>query len=479
MIPATVVAVVADGLARAGAGRVFDATRGAHPLATAAPARGLAVVEAGGDVTAGVMAAVTGDLTDAPGVALLALREGVGDAIEGLAHAAAAQAPLVAVVAPHDDVPLLAPAVKGVVAVEPASAAHAVAHAAQLALADPRGPVLLTLGEAVAGRPSVPVATACRPAELPPPPPERLDRAAAVIAAAARPVVLAGRQCDDAVAPWLRAFAEAVPAPVVTTPLARGLLPEPHPLALGVLGTPAAAPLLARADLVITLGVNDAELPPQALPASLPLLRVARRPAEAPPAATVEVVGDLALILEELAPRLRGREAADWDVAELDRLKRAGRPPGGPGFTARRVVEIAREATPATTLVAAEVGAIAWWQAVAPRHLLVGGGPGFALPAAVGARLAHPGRLVVCFATADGLRRHRPELAMAATLVPPLVGVALAGAEDAGLLEEASTAGWRWVEAGDERRFALALEQALAGRQAALIAARVRLREPL
>ena len=68
---------------------------------------------------------------------------------------------------------------------------------------------------------------------------------------------------------------------------------------------------------------------------------------------------------------------------------------------------------------------------------------------------------------------------MAATLVPPLIAVVVTGGDDAGLLEEAATAGWCGLEADDERGFALALEQALAGRQVALIAARVRLREPL
>jgi hypothetical protein len=37
----------------------------------------------------------------------------------------------------------------------------------------------------------------------------------------------------------------------------------------------------------------------------------------------VEVVGDLALILEELAPRLRGQTQVDWDMFQLDRLKKA------------------------------------------------------------------------------------------------------------------------------------------------------------
>lgn len=480
MTRATVAGVVADGLARAGAPRVFDAARDARPLAAAARARGLQLVDAASVEAACAMAAVTGALTDAPGVALVDVAAGATRVLDGIALAAGVQGPWLAVAAPHDDAALLAPAVKGVVTVQAASAAHGIAHACQLALTDPRGPVLLVLDPTVAARTAVPVATACRPAEPLAPPRETLDAAGDLVATAARPVVLVGAQCDGVVAPWVRAFAEAVPAPVLTTPAARGALPEPHPLALGVPGAPVAAALMARADLVITLGVDDAELWPGALPAGVPVLRLARQPSTLPPRPVVEVTGDLALLVEELAPRLRGRPAADWDVAELDRLKRSSRPPAAPGFTARRVVELVREATPAGTLAAADVPAVAWWQAVAPRQLFVARGRaarGFALPAAVAARLAHPDRYVVCFTTADGVARRAAALGAAAAATGragPLVAVGLADLDDdAAVPREVATAGWRHLQARDERGFAAALERALQAREPSVVVAHV------
>lgn len=474
MSPGTVAGVLADGLARAGVSRVFTASAGPHPLTEAAQARGLCVVAAGEGDAACVMGAVTADLTDAPGAALIGLDAGIGDVLDGVARAAGAQAALLAVTAPHDDAVLLAPAVKGVVTIEAASAAHAIAHASQLALTHPRGPVLIVLPATVAARPAVPVAAACRPAEPPAPPSEALDAAAAAIAAAARPAVLAGRQCDAAVAPWLRAFAEAVPAPVVTTPSARGALPEPHPLSLAVLGTPGAATVLARADLVITLGVNEAELWPAALPAGAPVLRFARPPSAAPPRPVAEVTGDLALILEELAPRLRGREQADWDVAELDRLKRSARAPGAPGFTARRVVEIAREATPRATIAAADVPAIAWWQAVAPRELFASthrATSGFAVLAGAAARLAVPDRHVVCFTTPRGLARRPPALAALAPTLPAPIVVVLPPPDETHAT--AFAVGWRTLEASEERAFGVAFERAVHAREPTVVVARV------
>ncbi len=40
--------------------------------------------------------------------------------------------------------------------------------------------------------------------------------------------------------------------------------------------------------------------------------------------AAIEVLGDVSTIIEELAERLRDKPRADWDVAELDRVRRDG-----------------------------------------------------------------------------------------------------------------------------------------------------------
>src|SRR5439155_1226184 len=88
-----------------------------------------------------------------------------------------------------------------------------------------------------AGAHAVPVATACRPGPLPPPDPRSLDEAARLLAGASRPVLIAGLQCRSVTdAQWLRALAEALPAPVLLTLRAKGILPDPHPLMPRLLG---------------------------------------------------------------------------------------------------------------------------------------------------------------------------------------------------------------------------------------------------
>src|SRR5438034_11258051 len=85
-------------------------------------------------------------------------------------------------------------------------------------MTEPRGPVHLDVPAEVAGAHAVPVATACRPGPLPPPDPRSLDEAARLLAGASRPVLIAGLQCRSVTdAQWLRALAEALPAPVLLT----------------------------------------------------------------------------------------------------------------------------------------------------------------------------------------------------------------------------------------------------------------------
>ena len=104
---------------------------------------------------------------------------------------------------------------------------------------------------------------------------------------------------------------------------------------------------------------------------------------------------------------MRARPAADWDVAELDRLKRAliqalRATPGA------RLVALAREAMPAGAIATGDVPALAAWQAVAPRETLTALGmatPGYAVTAAVAAQLAHPDRRVVAFTSSGRSRR--------------------------------------------------------------------------
>jgi acetolactate synthase I/II/III large subunit len=470
----TVADVVVDGLKRAGTPRLFAVSGvSSHPLLDAARAGELAVTLASGAGAACTMAAVAGDLVEAPGAVYIG---GLTAASDGIARAHADRAPLIVLL---DELPAEALAGKASLGVTPESAGHWIAHAARLAATAPRGPVHLAVAPDVARRPALPVAASCRPDDPPAPDPGALDASARLLSRASRPLLVAGNHCrSPAVAPWIRALAEALPAPLLATLRGKGALPDPHPLMLGVLGTdPLTARLLERADLIVELGVDDREA--AAWPATVPRLALGP-PALGERAPALTLAGELAVLLEELAPRLRERERADWDVAKLDRVKRElAAEPGEPRAHRRRaVVRLAREATPAGTFATLDAGphladvAVAW-QAVAPLELLTSSAPtGFAVPAAVAAHLVYPDRRVVGFTGVDGVAASIGELETVARLGAPITLVVFVddGLDASEAMRAARASGMTAVTAADEAQFTTALGRALRASGPALIA---------
>jgi acetolactate synthase-1/2/3 large subunit len=454
----TVADLIVDGLVRAEVPRLFGVPGGGSNLEVleAARVRGLPFVLCHQEWAACIMAAVTGELTGRPGAVLSTLGPGVTASATGLAHARLDRSPLIYVSDRHpaslleftthqylDHGAHVGAIAKGSVIVGSDSAAHWVAHAVRLALAEPRGPVHLDLPADVAGRSAVPAATSVTPTPLPPLDGELVERAAAMIRAARRPLVIAGLGCRPADAKWLRAFAEALPTPVLTTYKAKGAIPDPHPLALGIFtGGALEEPLVRRADLIIAFGLDTVELIPRAWTYTAPVLSLTRCPAAEPglqapgggayftPA--LEVVGEPGAILEDLASRIMGRAQADWDVVEVDRIRRqrlAALEVPVPGLAPHRVVQMTRELTAAGSIASVDAGAhmfpaTAYWLALEPGELLISNGlatMGFALPAAIAAQLVHPDRRVICFTGDGGLMMVAAELETVARLGLPIV----------------------------------------------------------
>ena len=512
----TVADLIVDGLIRAGVPRIFGVSGGRSNLEVleAARARGLPFVPCHQEGAACIMAAVTGELTGRPGAALSALGPGVTASATGLAHAWLDRAPLIYLSDRHpsraleytthqylDHAAHLGPIVKGSILVSPESAGHWIAHAVQLALAEPRGPVHLDLPGEVAGAPAVPVAAGVTPGPPASPDAGLVERAAEMIRAARHPIVIAGLGCRGADAHWLRAFTEALPAPVLTTCKAKGAIPDPHPLALGIFtGGALEEPLVRRADLIIAFGLDPVELIPRRWSYSAPVLSLARCPSTDPrlrppgggayftPA--LEVIGAPGAILEDLAPRLVPRGTrADWDVALVDRMRReraAALEVEVPGLAPHRVAQITRELTAAGSIATVDAGphmlpTTTYWHALEPGELLISNGlatMGFALPAAIAAQLVHPDRRVVCFTGGGGLMMVAAELETVVRLRLPIIIVvfndrALSPVEGPDLVALARAFGLRALAATDEAALRHALLAAQTAPGPTLIDARV------
>jgi acetolactate synthase I/II/III large subunit len=251
---------------------------------------------------------------------------------------------------------------------------------------------------------------------------KRVREAAALLRAAQRPVLyVGGGVVKSGGHEALRELAEAAGAPVTTTLMARGAFPDSHPLALGMPGMHgnyAAVAALQEADLVVALAARFDDRVTGKLATFAPKAKVVHAdidPAEIGKnrAADVPIVGDIRLVLEELAAAHRAAVAADgpgdtaaWRsaVAEWKRRFpfRYDQQDGGP-LKPQHVVERLSALTGGEAIVVAGVGqhqmyASQHFRFDRPRSWINSGGlgtMGFAVPAAMGAKAGRPDELVI------------------------------------------------------------------------------------
>ena len=253
--------------------------------------------------------------------------------------------------------------------------------------------------------------------------PQQISLAAQSIAAASKPVIIAGNgvRIADAYAA-LSAFAEASGIPVVTTASGKGCFREDHDLALGVFGTfgiAAANAAVADADLVIVvgskLGASDtARENPQLLDAARQtFMQIDVEPRNASwtfPAEHV-LIGDAGVALNQLRTALHadvGLRAVG--AARVARIRTEHGYFDSPAYAAssepilpQRVIGALHRALPADSIVTCDAGEnrilmTHFYQTRSAGGFMqaAGAGPmGFAIPAALAAKLVHPQRVVV------------------------------------------------------------------------------------
>ncbi|MFV0259455.1 MAG: thiamine pyrophosphate-dependent enzyme, partial [Acidimicrobiales bacterium] len=250
---------------------------------------------------------------------------------------------------------------------------------------------------------------------------KQIREAAKLIAAAKRPVLYVGGGVIRAQASEeLARLVELTQIPVVTTLMARGALPDAHPLHLGMPGmhgSVAAVTALQQSDLLITLGARFDDRVTGQLSSFAPEAKVIHAdidPAEIGKnrAVDVPIVGDAKAVIAELADELdrdidagRGGDYGPWRSRTLGWA--ATFPLGytepdevviAPQWVIEKIGEIAG---PEATYVAG-VGQHQMWAAQfidyeRPNSWLNSGGAGtmgYAIPAAMGAKVAEPGRVV-------------------------------------------------------------------------------------
>ena len=249
-----------------------------------------------------------------------------------------------------------------------------------------------------------------------------VERAAKRFSDAERPVIIAGngvrvgQACDELVA-----VATALEVPVVTTSSGKGVFPESHPLAGGVMGSfgnGAANYLVATADLLLAIGTKLAPMDTADEnaklidPARQTIVQVDTEPLNISWTypADEQVVADAGYFLQTFRQFANdGEVPAKRGIAEVAAARgHASVSNGRPAesdleLTPHDIVQVLGECVPDSAVVTCDAGEnrlfmLQWYRTKLPGGYLQpasGGGMGYAVPAALGAKLANFDRPVI------------------------------------------------------------------------------------
>ncbi|MBO8173043.1 MAG: biosynthetic-type acetolactate synthase large subunit [Bacillaceae bacterium] len=268
----------------------------------------------------------------------------------------------------------------------------------------------------------------------------QMERLKDAVKAARKPVILAGGGVVSSGAEKeLLAFAEKTQIPVITTFMGISGFPRRHPLCLsmpGMHGNYAANQAILNCDLLIGIGARfddritmgrTREFAPNAR-----IVHIDIDPAEI--AKNVEtmipIVGDVKHVLMRALDKVEKGDTEEWvrQVSEWREQHPYTYQNRDDVLKPQRVIEILNETTRGDAIVTTDVGQHQMWVAQYyefqhSRSLISSGGlgtMGFGFPAAIGAQLAHPDKLVISVSGDGGFQMTMQELALVKELNLPL-----------------------------------------------------------
>lgn len=435
---------------------------------------------------AGFMADVAGRLSGAPGVCFGTFGPGATNLATGVGSALLDRSPMLALT---DEMPaamrgrttqmgidhqqLFAPLTKATTRLSAQDPAQTLLEAAQLAQAERPGPVHIGLPQGLSAEPAQVTAAATNlssamPAPVPAPDAARLADCGAALADSRKPLVVIGLGSVRAqVAQEALTLARHLQAPVVITPMAKGMIKETDPLYAGVLFhalSDVVAQTYGLADLVIAVGYDPVEFNFEQWMPAVPLINLDTQPVDIDREAypqVLDITGCIRTSLNHLAslvaePRTAPASAADtapdrasdtasdpasdpdgWDLAALAERRRdmfaRMQPKDGAAFGPCAAMAVLRECLPSEGVMVCDVGAHIHligqqWPTPEPGLQIMTNGwsaMGFAIPGAIAAKLTRP-ELPICAVVGDGgFLMTAGELAVAVRLQLDIVFVVL------------------------------------------------------
>ena len=278
--------------------------------------------------------------------------------------------------------------------------------------------------------------------QSPEPPTAPVGKCAAVaeiVSQAKAPVIMAGNGViRDGASEALVDFAEKLNIPVATTFMAKGVIPQSHPLSLGTIGLKAHDYVsfgFDEADLVICVGVDMVEYHPALWnpERDKKIIHIDDSPAEVDAHYIVEagVIGVLGDTLDRISHKARRRPDGKihklHDVIQTEMAEYAE----DTAFPVKpqKIVWDLRQALDREDIAISDVGAHKMWmarmyQAEAPNTCIISNGfasMGIALPGAIAAKLAYPDRKAVAVCGDAGFMMNNQEIETAVRLGLDLV----------------------------------------------------------
>jgi len=404
---------------------------------------------------AAFMADVYGRLSGKAGVCLATLGPGATNLITGVADANMDHSPVVALTGQAslssmhkeshqylDLEALFRPITKWSAQITKAETIpEAVRKAFTIAQAEKPGATHLTLPEDIAKQevdeqplPAVTLHPPAMPAAW------QIEHAVALLQTAQAPLIIAGNGVvrSEASAALVQC-AEALHIPVMTTFMAKGVIPATHPLSRGVIGLPSRdvhATWLAQADVVLSVGYDLVEYAPAhwnpMRNKKIVHLDLSAADVDAAYTVAVEVTGDLSASLSALAANVRRMPMIELPVPVVRRLERDSNA-NEQSFPVKpqRLLREVRKALTSTDLLITDVGAHKLWAAACypcmhPNTCIISNGfaaMGIAIPGAVAAKLLFPQRKVVALTGDGGFLMNSQELETAVRLGLPIVTI--------------------------------------------------------
>ncbi|MCL1977364.1 MAG: biosynthetic-type acetolactate synthase large subunit [Candidatus Bathyarchaeota archaeon] len=267
-----------------------------------------------------------------------------------------------------------------------------------------------------------------------PPDPAKISQAAELLAKAERPILLVGGGVILAGASdEIVQMSDLLMAPVATTFMGKGAFPENHPLSLGSIGmhgNPAANRLIGEADVLLAIGTRLSDrattnLDTFAADAKKIQIDVdaaeINKNIEVDLAIVADAKASLKMLLTAISKKLRKGEGKAWTnrVKEAKEqlsplLKEIPR-----DMVPKALLSELRKLLPQSGIVTTEVGQNQMWsalymQVLQPRTFISSGGlgtMGFGFPAAIGAKVACPDRMVIDIAGDGSFIMSEQELA--------------------------------------------------------------------